>query len=366
MRIEPIYHAVTQRVDKMKRAYFLASDERKFSQTFDMPLRHRLRLYRHGFMSRAAALYDITRPNAYLSDFARYIYTPEINGDWSVFLNNKLAFHYLLSDHEEHRANVYAVLQNGRAHPLRGSRKGAGEKTAGKNASDWVRDCLDREEKIVIKPITGGGGENICLCQDLGGRYTVNGTVYSPSEFEQLVNDLDEYLVSEFIEQAAYATEIYPSTPNTIRVLTMIDPVTDEPFIAMAVHRIGSDASGCLDNVEQGGFATEVDRETGSLSAAAQWQEGTLEWYRTHPDTDTRIADTQVPGWESIRARLLSIADELSYIPYIGWDILVTGPGEFRIIEGNDHSDVEFLQVHWPLLTDERVRRFYEAHGVIK
>lgn len=366
MRIKPFYHAVTQRVDKMKRLYFLISDERKFSQTFDMPLSHRLRLYTYGFMSRAAALYDTTRPNAYLSDFARYIYTPEINGDWGVFLNNKLAFHYLLSNHDKYRADVYAVLQNGRAHPLPASRKGAGENTAGKNAGDWVRNCLDREGKIVIKPTTGGGGKNVCLCQDLGDRYIVNGTVYSPSEFDQLVNDLDEYLVSEFIEQATYATEIYPSAPNTIRVLTMIDPVTDEPFIAMAVHRIGSDASGCLDNVEQGGFATEVDRETGRLSAAAQWQEGSLEWYTAHPDTDTRIADTQVPGWESIRSRLLSIADELSYIPYIGWDIIVTGPGEFRIVEGNDHSDVEFLQVHWPLLTDERVRRFYEAHGVIK
>jgi hypothetical protein len=42
----------------------------------------------------------------------------------------------------------------------------------------------------------------------------------------------------------------------------------------------------------------------------------------------------------------------------------VTDAG-FRIIEANSFTGPQFLQIHKPLLADERVRRFYEAHGVI-
>ena len=44
---------------------------------------------------------------------------------------------------------------------------------------------------------------------------------------------------------------------------------------------------------------------------------------------------------------------------------MVTAPGEFEIIEANSFTDVHAMQVHEPLLRDERVREFYERRGVI-
>jgi D-alanine-D-alanine ligase-like ATP-grasp enzyme len=62
---------------------------------------------------------------------------------------------------------------------------------------------------------------------------------------------------------------------------------------------------------------------------------------------------------------LLEITDNLSYIPYAGWDVIVTdNEGSFKLIEANSHSGVKSLQVHEPLLVDNRVREFYETYGV--
>lgn len=71
-----------------------------------------------------------------------------------------------------------------------------------------------------------------------------------------------------------------------------------------------------------------------------------------------------MPGWERIKLDLLDIADQLSHIPYIGWDIIVTDDGEFSIIEANNNTSA-VIQMHDPLLCDERTRRFYERHGVL-
>jgi len=35
------------------------------------------------------------------------------------------------------------------------------------------------------------------------------------------------------------------------------------------------------------------------------------------------------------------------------------------VIEGNAFSDTDLLQTHEPLLADDRVRRFFEHHGVV-
>ncbi|WP_436935602.1 hypothetical protein [Halovenus marina] len=51
--------------------------------------------------------------------------------------------------------------------------------------------------------------------------------------------------------------------------------------------------------------------------------------------------------------------------PYIGWDVVVADTdGSFQVVEANSSPDV-INQTHEPLLTDDRVVRFYEYHDVL-
>lgn len=52
--------------------------------------------------------------------------------------------------------------------------------------------------------------------------------------------------------------------------------------------------------------------------------------------------------------------------PYVEWDVVPTDEeGGFAVLEANSYSGMKALQVHRPLLDDERVKRFYDAHDAL-
>ncbi|ELY44545.1 hypothetical protein C495_11609 [Natronorubrum sulfidifaciens JCM 14089] len=360
----------------------LAAAERDSTTT--PSLRRRLWLWRRGFLSQSDAVYDLEESTyeSYVSDYQRYVRTKRINGTWSVALSNKLLFHRVLQPFDERRMTVYGMLRDGTYHsvdsrtphrevtdggaasaPAEGRHEPASE-TA--NAAQRVVSRLEDEGRLVLKWAHGGGGNNVFLCTDTDDGYRVNDDHYTGAEFRSLVAGLEEYLVCAFVEQGSFATARYPETPNTLRIITMYDDVENEPFIAAAIHRIGTTESAPLDNFTQGGLSASIDLETGELGPGAQPStDGRVEWHTTHPDTGTPVDGELIPGWERIRAQLLEMADACSFVPYIGWDVIVTGSdGEFRVIEANSYPGLKSIQVHGPLLADERVRRFYERTGV--
>lgn len=357
-------------LDRSKRLYQLLMEENDLRTTFEISAHERLRAYTNGFTSRSAVLYDLTgNQGAYLPDFNRYVLSPETNGKWSSFFDDKLSFYHLLNEHDKHRVPVYAAFRNGRVHSIEAA--DCDEVTTGA----WLCDALKREGRIVVKPITGGGGEGVQICSYSNGVYRINGNRLTKAEFTAEMDGLDRSIACEFVDQAEYSHKLFSETPNTIRVLTMIDPTTGEAFIARAIQRIGSERSGSVDNFSSGGLSALINPITGTLGPGVQYphpdQVDTitaedLEWHETHPDIAEPISGVQIPAWATISKRLLAIAEDLSYIPYAGWDIIVTdNEGSFKLIEANSHTGVKAMQVHAPLLEDERVRRFYEYYGII-
>jgi hypothetical protein len=342
-----------------------------------MPLRRRLWLWRHGFLSQADVLYNVDENNyhRYLSDFQRER-AYWINDEQRDALNNKLFFHWMMEPFAEHRVATYGLLKRGRFHDLSSLKPaadgdglayaGSGSRRDTADAGEWVTERLRMEGELMLKPWRGSSGMDVRRCSFVDGDYYVDGEYRSASAFESFVGSLDGYLVSEVVVQAAYAAEMFPGSANTVRVLTMYDDGADEPFIPAVAHRIGTERSVPVDNVSKGGLAAGVDPETGELSAAFQFPfAGSLDWYDTHPDTGARIEGREIPGWAAVREGILDIAAALSHTPYIGWDLVVTGDGEFKVIEGNNCPGMRVFQPHGPLLDDPRARRFYEHHDIV-
>jgi hypothetical protein len=338
----------------------------------------RLWLYRHGFRRRAAHLYDFERydPEDYLSDVARYVHAYYLNEPWIDAIDNKLLCHLLLREFDEHLPTVYGLLKRGQLHPVDTSElrsnssigrllgRSTGPESSVSDGADWVVERLRADGRLVCKRYKGGSGKQVLICAYDGG-FSVNQERCSESEIRSQISELEDYLVTEYVPQASYAADIYDGSINTMRVLTMYDEQAGEAFVPIATHRLGTARSGALDNFSQGGLSIGVDPDSGTFGPGVQYlPPDSPKKFENHPDTGERIAGVSVPGWDAIKARMIEIAERLSYIPYIGWDLVVTGEGEFVIIEANNNSSA-MIQIHKPLLRDERARQFYERHGVI-
>ncbi|WP_252699622.1 sugar-transfer associated ATP-grasp domain-containing protein [Natronosalvus vescus] len=317
-----------------------------------LPPREHMNTYLHGFTEELYHLYGFGSdgdPGDYLSEYSRKC-AGNINDDIEM-LRDKERFHEYMADNgfECHLPTLFGHIENG----------------SFESASDRELEAVIREEgTVVIKGVTGGGGHGVYICEWNDGRLELYGKDGVADDLESVMPELDRSIVTEYCEQAAYLDDIYAGAPNTIRVLTM-NPDYGEPFIPAAVHRFGTSDSGALDNFSQNGLSAHIDIESGELSAAAGVSDThNVEWCDSHPDTGSSINGFTIPAWESIRDELLTIVEQLPELNYAGWDLLITSPGEFVIIEGNHFPDPDVIQVHEPLLTDQRVRTFFTENSV--
>ena len=340
----------------LKRVPWLLSrfiaNERKFYPQYDVPPRTRLTLYRNGFFSYAGVLYDVDRLDEYLSDVEQHR-TQRINGEMGSALRNKVVASELLSEgFRAHVPETIAILSNGSPFSM------AGE------AMD-LDELVDRLP-VVCKPIAGGRGRGVSILEgDPAPR--INGRETTEDLIREWLAKRDEYVVVDCVDQHEYAERIFPDAWNSIRIVTMVDPETREPFVAMAVHRFGTPESAPLDNLSTGGVNARVDVETGELGPVSSPLRGSeITWHESHPTTGERVAGVDVPEWEGVREMVLGIADRFSHLwQYVGWDVILSADGIPMVIEGNRASDVDIMQIHEPLLADPRRRRFYEHHGVV-
>lgn len=339
------------------------------------PLQKRVEMWHSGYRLESYSLYDLSPAHAaeYLPDKVRFqsfsssrvASTLFINGSFARnILDDKLLFTELLADKLPipgilaliERGETFAHVQDAHAQNALAQDKGAQD----------VLGLAEAHGSVVLKPSDGSRGRGIYQL-DRKPNLELNGRTVTPAEVQELTKKLDNYLVTETVDQADYAKLIYPATTNTVRVITFIDPDTKEPFVARAVHRFGTNETRPTDNWSCGGLCALVDLQTGTLGPGvkhAKRTQGKLEWCSHHPDTDAAIEGVHIPRWEEICNTLLEVVRRAPFLVYVGWDVAVTEDG-FFIIEGNKNTDMDLLQIHGGLLKDSKIQRFYEHHRVI-
>ncbi len=313
---------------------------------------------RNGFMPMCYDLYSLGQndPRDYLSDREREM-TWILNWPYAAILDDKLGFDFMIKQLGAPTPDTRALIVKGRLTPM--------ETTSGAPDLTWWQQNLDRLGRLVLKPIWGAKGNGIWIVEKSAAGFRLNGEDFAPDAFSQHLAKLDRYLVSDYVQQAAYAMEIFPGSANSMRILTMQDE-DGTPFIAAVSHRFGTSKSHRpVDSWSGGGLTAGVDLETGVLTAGVRSPEfSRMEYHDNHPDTGTPIKGNMVSNWDTIRAGVLEVAGKLPFLPYIGWDVIATDTG-YLIIEGNKQSNVGFLQVHRPLLREPRIRAFYEREGIL-
>lgn len=316
---------------------------------YPLPLSDRLEAWRHGFMARDWILLNLETndPDDYLSATQQATHiAPAVNPDYADVLDNKLAFHHATPT--EHLPTLYGHLDD-TFHPHDAD-------------ADDIPTLLDTHDDLILKPTTGSQGRNVTHATTTDDGYALNGDPHTRTELQTHLENRADTIVTEHLTNHAYATAIAPTALNTIRILTIPDPDTNDFFVASAIHRFGTTDTGPTDNWSGGGYAAPIDPTTGTLGYLHTYTptDG-LQHLTHHPDTDTRVHDRTIPHWDTITDTATNLADHHRDNPYIGWDIALTPDGP-TVLEGNTAPHLALQQLGGGLLTDDRVEQFLTTH----
>jgi len=228
-----------------------------------------------------------------------------------------------------------------------------------------VIDRIKKENRVVLKPIIGGGGDGVAVLSISGDKFYVDGKILDDPE--TYLRGCKRSFLSTFVVQHPYASALYPKSVNTLRIVTMRDPDTRQVFVSHALQRIGNDKSAPVDNFSRGGLVVNIDHSTGELLRAANCHnaKGVVEFIHTHPDTGAAIVGQRVPNWKEVLRVARQAHSSFPQAELIAWDFVLNEDAEPVMIEANASTGVIIIQVHEPMLADPRVRRFFEFHGIV-
>ena len=171
----------------------LAADELK--SPMRVPLGRKVWAWRRGFLSRSAVRFGLTDGNRhlYVSDWARYVKTPTINGRFGVALDNKIIFSRILASYGCAVPEYYCLIREGRMLQV-------GSRYRMRRPSDVVNACLSGGD-FVLKPYTGGGGLSVAALSSRDGKLLVNWEERSRDEVTALISGITDGVVSQFVHQ---------------------------------------------------------------------------------------------------------------------------------------------------------------------
>ena len=341
----------------------------------DVPLPRKLDMWRRGFFAESATIYDFPRnnPDLYLSDYQHFHMGHLING-WEGLYDHKLGLRSLLLAKGFRQAETVAYIYEGRilADPFSGAARYV--------SPEEIIEALRSEGEgacWILKPEDGLRGEGLFMLEYRDGQFWIQrGRDVEAFNLEAFLNSLEQrkpgsagaMLIERRLEQGEFWRGLFPDSANTLRLLTLWTPGEPAPFVARAVQRIGTADTVPTDNWSGGGISAPVELATGRLGEGRMHPlKGTRaeQRFTEHPDTGAVIAGAELPGWQQVTDVVLRAAASVPFNRMAGWDVLVDAEGVPVILEANGNSDVNLLQVHGGLLAEPRVRRFYEAFGVL-
>lgn len=314
--------------------------------------KEKLWAYRRGFLSGRIPDYglDATNYKDYLSDWAYFRMYPLNDSTYSAWIDDKLTTRLVLTKYRQFLPRNYFSIEKGQLLPS------VDQKEAG---MEGLFGILREQGALALKREAGSFGRGFLKLEAKGGGYLINGQAVSRDELQDRIRTLEGYLVTEFIQPNPSIAEVYPRVVSTIRLMIIKDE-GQPAVLANAFIRFGTDQSGEVDNAATGIIAALLERTSGRYDGGLEIRTDGIRALETHPDTGVRIQGT-IPGWSTMVAEVLAMADYLGKLSWLGFDIVVT-EDSFRVLEINSHQNIRTLQYFYPLLKDNPAEAFLKRH----
>jgi hypothetical protein len=220
--------------------------------------------------------------------------------------------------------------------------------------------CSVPGERLILKPIFGHGGNGICILEQ--DDYGI--IVHTPSSDLPLSDFQLEcsVVVQQFIKQDPRIAAIWPSSVNTIRVVTLLQPSGDVLNVTASM-RFGV-GKAYVDNWSAGGVSIGVDLKTGKLRKVAYDKRGNQ--YLRHPSSQVLFEGFQIPEWQRVLELAHRVQRGLPFCRMLGLDICLDEQGDPILIEINPTPDLlPMEQANGPLLTDKQILSAFAEYNLI-
>lgn len=329
--------------------------EWKQSRTWNLGFRYRAWCWWRGLHTYRAPLYRLDDPvdgPLYITDRELYR-NGDLNSPLTYSLNDKLSFWSLIRTQTTHMAPALGLISRGRFFPLDGG-----------GPVEPVAAAIKRwRGTFYLKPWMGTGGVDTEYVQCSDGSLLRNRRPSSPDDVAAAVG-MRIYLVTAEIQQGAYSRAVQPGTSNTIRLLTVFDTETHRAHVVAAVQNFGRGGGPTpVDHWYRTGAVCDVDLETGVLGCGVLFPTDKIRRdVEVHPETGVQMRGLKIPRWQEVRDEIERVATAVGFLPYIGWDVLVTDDS-FFILEGNARSALGLLQLQRPLMANPHVRQLLKRRG---
>lgn len=170
--------------------------------------------------------------------------------------------------------------------------------------------------------------------------------IHDFNSFTQLLEsgilNKDRFILQDRVIQANDMSIINPKAVNTYRIVT-VNKSDGNPYYFSGVLRVGTKATGNVDNWAAGGLSIGINRETGYLKKYGFFKPTYGTKTDVHPDTGIRFSEFKAPMLEESIKIALEAHRHLFGIHSIGWDIAITPEGPV-FIEGNDNWEISLMQ----------------------
>ena len=309
--------------------------------------------FRHGFYLLTVELCGITRQNMheYLPDRLYEEFHP-YNRAYSAIIDNKLYLQFLLKDYPDLVPQYYFFIDKGRLINLDNNRD---------NHEGLIQLCKNKK-RLIFKHCYSTYGQGFYLLEWRDGNFYLSNNLINETDLFKLISSLDNYIVTEFILQHKYSSDINSTSVNTVRLFCLWDFDKQEFFIPRSFHRFGGKGS-FVDNLggSDRALLVFIDIATGRTKniGIVKMNNRIIKTIVTnHPDSKMKVDDLNIPNWYEMINNILMIMNRYSFIKHAGLDIVITEKG-FKILEINSLPTLSIIQVEEGLLKDERIRKFY-------
>lgn len=347
----------------------LADDEKAFSLNDDQ----KRWAMTKGFFPGRILLYGLNEDNYkdYLPDYNYFMAHP-LNHHFKLWVNDKLTLKYVLNsnDCESSMPEYYLYVENDDTYTYLMDAPSHVEKD-----NDFILNLLRDKGRLAMKPNSGtSGGLGFIKLELKNNQLFENNKQIDIERFNKILQNMKNYVVTEYVDQHASLAKIWKDSECTLRVIMVKEPKADDPYKNSKWHcivsfaRFGASISGGASNLSSGGIGIGFDFETGKYADYAIrykkfCKDGNTTLYK-HPDTDASWKGESLPNWEYVKSMIYKICNHISSLSYLGLDIIITEEG-MKLCEINTHPAGDYAQVMCgPILAKESGMKFFESKGL--